>query len=87
VFVFGGVYYELGNEELTQVENCVWKLDLKTFKWKKLKIRMPKLTFFHASAISSVRKHILLARISNKTIDDFLFSSMVWLFFMEECQV
>ncbi len=55
VYVFGGVYYTIGQDELTQVENRVWKLDLNTFKWKKLKIKMPKNTFFHASAITSVR--------------------------------
>lgn len=34
------------------VNNCIWRINLNTLKWEKLRIKMPILTYFHASCMS-----------------------------------
>lgn len=54
VYVFGGMLCDLENNEFRSVENCVWRLNLKNFRWQKLDIKIPCLTYFHAACANDV---------------------------------
>ena len=54
VYVFGGMYCDLEQNIYTSVENTVWRLDLDSLRWEDIKIKMPVLTYFHASCINKV---------------------------------
>ena len=51
---FASDVYMLGGYDGTEIYGDIWKLNLKTYKWTKLAAQMPKPSYFHSAAITSV---------------------------------
>ena len=51
VYLFGGMYCDVELNIFSSVENTVWRLDMNDFRWEDINIKMPILTYFHASCI------------------------------------
>ena len=56
VYVIGGLHCDINEirSVVGLVENCVWRLHLDIMKWEKLDIKLPILTYFHASCVNDV---------------------------------